>query len=46
MVNGAKNELKRFYRNVLVDIEAYKETVEVAKDSASGIMYVKLSNKL
>lgn len=38
MVNGAKNEFNRLYRNKPIDIEAYKETREVARDNASGIM--------
>lgn len=38
MMNGAKNELSRSYQNRPIDIEAYKESKEVARDNASGIM--------
>lgn len=39
MMNGAKSELARFNQNRPIDIEAYKETKEVARDNSSGIMY-------
>ncbi|XP_031640834.1 RNA 3'-terminal phosphate cyclase [Contarinia nasturtii] len=38
MMNGAKNELNRSLKNCPIDIEAYKETKDVAKDNASGII--------
>lgn len=36
MLNGAKSELN--HQNKPIDIEAYKESKDVAKDNASGIM--------
>lgn len=45
MMNGAKNELNRALRNCPMNIEAYKETKEVAKDNASGLMYVKMKKR-
>ncbi|XP_055320835.1 RNA 3'-terminal phosphate cyclase isoform X2 [Sitodiplosis mosellana] len=38
MMNGAKNELNRAYQNRAIDIEPYKESKEVARDNASGII--------
>lgn len=39
MMNGAISELNRIHPNIPIEIEAYKETKEVARDNASGIMY-------
>lgn len=44
MVKGAQNEINRSQINKPVNIEAYKESREVAKDNASGIMYVFIWN--
>lgn len=38
MVKGATNEFNRCQRNQPINIEAYKESREVARDNASGIM--------
>lgn len=38
MTKGVKNELKRTNLNAPIDIEAYKESREMARDNASGIM--------
>lgn len=43
MVKGAQNEFERSQINKPIDIEAYKESREVARDNASGIMYENLS---
>lgn len=44
MMNGAKSELNRVHRNKPIDIEAYKESRDVARDNASGIMYDESKN--
>lgn len=38
MVKGATNEFNRHQRNQAINIEAYKESRDVARDNASGIM--------
>lgn len=38
MVKGATIEFNRCQRNRPIDIEAYKESRDVARDNASGIM--------
>lgn len=38
MLNGANSEIRRCYPNKPINIEAYKESKEMAKDNASGIM--------
>lgn len=40
MVKGATAEFNRCQRNRPTNIEAYKESRDVARDNASGIMYV------
>lgn len=38
MLNGAKSEFVRLNANRTIDIEPYKESKDVARDNASGIM--------
>lgn len=38
MLNGAMAEIKRSYPNNPINIEAYKESKEMARDNAAGIM--------
>lgn len=39
MRNAAKAEINQSFANKTVNIEAYKENREMARDNASGIMY-------
>lgn len=39
MMNGAKDAFKCFFVNTSIGIEAYKESVDMATENASGIMY-------
>lgn len=39
MVAGAKQALRNIQHNKPINIEAYKESADVARDNCSGIMY-------
>lgn len=39
MMNGAKDTFKNVFGNKSIEIEAYKESEDMATENASGIMY-------
>lgn len=38
MMNGAKSEIRRACPNKAINIESYKESLNVARDNGSGIV--------